>query len=69
MVCYNIVLIISAKLYYKSQNNRRERKWRAMSDADRAHYLETTTDTGNKRYEHALRYLFQCWLLTVDWQA
>lgn len=49
LVAYNIILIISAKLYYRSRNARREKIWGRMSEGDRAYYLETTTDQGNKR--------------------
>lgn len=50
LVAYNIILIVSAKLYYRSRNASREKIWRGMSDAERLHYLETTSDSGNKRY-------------------
>ena len=49
LIAYNIVLIISSKLYYKARNARREKIWEGMSEGDRAYYLETTTDEGNKR--------------------
>ena len=49
LVAYNIILIISSKLYYRSRNARREKIWEGMSEGDRAYYLETTNDQGNKR--------------------
>lgn len=44
-----MILIILSKLYYRSRNARREEIWGRMSEGDRASYLETTTDEGNKR--------------------
>ena len=49
LVAYNIILIISAKLYYKSRNAQRDKIWGTMSEGERADYLQTTTDKGNKR--------------------
>ncbi|KIW85831.1 hypothetical protein Z517_01223 [Fonsecaea pedrosoi CBS 271.37] len=39
------------KLYYIWRNHTREKKWNAMSSEERLHYLETTTDAGNKRLD------------------
>ena len=50
-----MVLIVSSKIYYKWRNAHREKIWRSMSEADRARYLETTTDKGNKRCVAALK--------------
>ena len=49
LVAYNIVLIIASKFYYRSRNASRDKIWESMSEGDRAYYLETTTDKGNKR--------------------
>ncbi|KAG7002090.1 dTDP-4-amino-4,6-dideoxygalactose transaminase [Physcia stellaris] len=51
LIAYNIILIVSAKLYYRSRNAQREKVWSGMSEAERARYLETTTDGGNKRLD------------------
>lgn len=51
---YNIILIILSKLYYKWRNATRDRIWESMSAADKAYYLEHTTDKGNKRCESTL---------------
>ena len=58
LVAYNIILIISSKLYYRSRNARREKIWGRMSEGDRAYYLETTHDQGNKRCVPTLELLF-----------
>ena len=49
LIAFTMVFIISSKLYYISRNAYREKIWQSMSDADRAHYLKTTNDKGNKR--------------------
>ena len=49
LVAWSILLIGASKAYYIWRNKTRERKWSAMSEADRTHYLATTTDKGNKR--------------------
>ncbi|MCJ1457122.1 hypothetical protein MMC28_007488 [Mycoblastus sanguinarius] len=51
LVCYNILLIISSKSYYMWRNASRNKKWSSMSEAEKAHYLQTTTDKGNKRLD------------------
>ncbi|KAF2105343.1 major facilitator superfamily domain-containing protein [Lophiotrema nucula] len=48
---FNFVLFIGAKFYYMWVNARREKIWEAMNKEERAHYLETTTDKGNKRLD------------------
>ena len=53
-MAYNIVVIISSKLYYRSRNAQRDKIWDSMSEAERAQYLVTTTDKGNKRCVTAL---------------
>lgn len=45
-----MLLIISAKLYYKWRNHSREKIWSAMTSQEKANYLETTEEKGNKRY-------------------
>ncbi|KAI1840048.1 hypothetical protein JX266_013739 [Neoarthrinium moseri] len=47
----NILLYLLTKAYYVSRNKQRDRKWDAMTDQERLHYLATTTDEGNKRLD------------------
>ena len=47
----NIFLYLFVKAYYVLRNKQRDRKWMAMTEAERVHYVETTTDKGNKRLE------------------
>jgi hypothetical protein len=51
VIAWNFTLIIGIKLYYKWRNARRDKIWNAMSQDERDHYLETTTDKGNKRLD------------------
>ncbi|KAK4555705.1 hypothetical protein LTR86_007458 [Recurvomyces mirabilis] len=51
LVAYNIVLFVFAKIFYVTINQRREKIWGAMTRDERAHYLSTTTDKGNKRLD------------------
>ncbi|KAF8678633.1 transporter [Rhizoctonia solani] len=46
---WNIVLFQLVKLYYIQRNKWKAARWNTMSTEERAHYLETTTDKGNKR--------------------
>jgi hypothetical protein len=47
----NIGIYIFAKLYYVVRNRRRDTTWSAMTEEQRAEYLATTTDKGNKRLD------------------
>ncbi|KEZ42843.1 hypothetical protein SAPIO_CDS5269 [Scedosporium apiospermum] len=51
IVSGNIAIYILTKAYYVWRNKTRERKWNAMSPEQKRHYLETTTDQGNKRLD------------------
>ena len=55
LIAYNIVLILSSKMYYVRRNAWREKAWRGMSEREKAEYLSTTTDKGNKRYVERTR--------------
>ncbi|KAF2028601.1 phthalate transporter [Setomelanomma holmii] len=48
---YNMFVFIGAKLFYIRVNANREKKWNAMSQEEKQHYLATTTDKGNKRLD------------------
>lgn len=47
----NIGIYTLTKIYYVWRNKSRDTKWKAMSVDERIHYLETTTDEGNKRLD------------------
>ncbi|KAM0438707.1 hypothetical protein ACHAPT_001464 [Fusarium lateritium] len=51
LACVNIGLYLLVKVYYVWRNKTRERRWSAMSEEQRQHYLDTTTDEGNKRLD------------------
>jgi hypothetical protein len=37
--------------YYRWRNNTKAKKWDAMTPEQQHEYRQTTTDTGNKRYD------------------
>ncbi len=47
----NMALYTLTKIYYVKRNASRDRKWNAMTEDERVHYLATTTDEGNKRLD------------------
>lgn len=47
----NIGLYLFAKAYYILRNRHKARRWDAMTEEERANYLDTTTDEGNKRLD------------------
>ncbi|OBZ69164.1 hypothetical protein A0H81_10911 [Grifola frondosa] len=50
--CVNLaVLYPGTKLYYIWRNKQRDRIWNAMTPEEQTHYLETTTDAGNRRLD------------------
>ncbi|KAM3122047.1 hypothetical protein CJJ07_005071 [Candidozyma auris] len=46
-----IPLLILVKLYYVWRNKSRAAKWNAMTPEEQEHYVQTTTDEGNKRLD------------------
>jgi hypothetical protein len=51
ITCMNIVLYVLVKIYYVWRNSQRDKKWNAMTEEERLHYLATTKDQGNKRLD------------------
>ncbi|KAK4208013.1 major facilitator superfamily domain-containing protein [Rhypophila decipiens] len=51
VVFVNIFLYLSTKLWYTYKNSQRDKIWNAMTDQQRAQYLATTKDSGNKRLD------------------
>lgn len=47
----NIAFYSLTKIYYVLRNRHRDRKWNAMTQEERARYLATTRDEGNKRLD------------------
>ncbi|PLB52491.1 putative MFS transporter [Aspergillus steynii IBT 23096] len=54
LIAINIATIVAyvlAKGYYVSRNRWKKAKWEAMNEQEKAHYLENTSDEGNKRLD------------------
>ncbi|CAL5872187.1 uncharacterized protein PFLUO_LOCUS6445 [Penicillium psychrofluorescens] len=51
LLIVNIFIYLFTKFYYVMRNRRREAKWNSMTKEEKIHYLETTTDEGNKRLD------------------
>ncbi|KAF2400138.1 MFS general substrate transporter [Trichodelitschia bisporula] len=51
VVCMNIVIYLLVKAYYIWRNKSRDRKWNALTEAQKVEYLATTKDKGNKRLD------------------
>ncbi|KAJ5562531.1 Major facilitator superfamily domain general substrate transporter [Penicillium sp. DV-2018c] len=51
LVVSNVFIYLLAKAYYVWRNQSRDKKWNAMSDSEKRHYLATTKDEGNKRLD------------------
>ena len=50
--CINLlVLYPGTKLYYIWRNKQRDKIWDAMTSEEKAHYLATTKDVGNRRLD------------------
>ncbi|ETW86866.1 major facilitator superfamily [Heterobasidion irregulare TC 32-1] len=52
----NIVIYIGTYFFYQTINRRRDGTWNAMSPEERAEYIETTKDVGNKRLDFRYAY-------------
>ena len=46
-----VVLYPGTKLYYIWRNRKKDELWEKMTDEEKAKYLETTTDVGNRRLD------------------
>lgn len=51
IIAWNFTLIIASKLYYMWRNASKEKVWSAMTQEQKAEYLATTTQEGNKRLD------------------
>lgn len=47
----DIVIIWLAKAWYVLRNKSRDKVWNAWTEEEKAHYLATTKDQGNKRLD------------------
>ncbi|KAI0308492.1 major facilitator superfamily domain-containing protein [Amylostereum chailletii] len=54
--CMNIVLYIFTFYFYRTLNQRRDKKWNSMTVKEQTEYLETTKDEGNKRLDFRFAY-------------
>lgn len=51
IVATNITLFLLTKVYFIRRNAARAKAWEALSVDERKTYLETTTDSGNRRLD------------------
>ncbi|KAF3934925.1 hypothetical protein ABW19_dt0206911 [Dactylella cylindrospora] len=51
IVIYNIFMILASRYYYVWKNKKRAAIWDNMTVEEKANYLRTTTDKGNKRLD------------------
>lgn len=51
VVGLNILQYFFLKSYYVWRNASRDKRWNAMTDEQKRHYLDTTKDEGNKRLD------------------
>jgi hypothetical protein len=56
LISYNMIIIIGAKLYYRHRNHSKDKIWSSMTSEEKARYLETTDEKGNKRYVLSLSF-------------
>ncbi|KAM0750271.1 MFS general substrate transporter, partial [Meredithblackwellia eburnea MCA 4105] len=51
VISANLVVFIFTKFYFIFRNKQKAKVWEALSPDERAHYLATTTDEGNRRLD------------------
>lgn len=51
IIAFNMVWAVFMKSYYIWRNKQRDEAWNALSREQKDHYLETTSDEGNKRLD------------------
>ncbi|KAL8277245.1 hypothetical protein RQP46_010314 [Phenoliferia psychrophenolica] len=51
IISANLVCFFLTKVWFIYRNKQRAQKWEALSAEERAHYLATTTDEGNRRLD------------------
>lgn len=54
LIAINVVvlfLFVFTKLYYIWRNKQREAKWQALTPEEQHHYINNTTDEGNRRLD------------------
>ncbi|KZV74111.1 MFS general substrate transporter [Peniophora sp. CONT] len=54
--CANLALYALTWFFYRTLNKRRDKTWDRMSTEERAQYLDTTKDEGNKRLDFRFAY-------------
>ncbi|KIJ25658.1 hypothetical protein M422DRAFT_38572 [Sphaerobolus stellatus SS14] len=55
--CINVLILYpGTRMYYKWRNSQRDKIWNHMNAEEKAHYLETTKDVGNKRLDFRFAY-------------
>ncbi|KAF8493574.1 allantoate permease [Gautieria morchelliformis] len=55
--CVNLLILYpGTRMYYKWRNSLRDARWNAMSPQEKAQYLSTTTDQGNRRLDFRFAY-------------
>ncbi|KAM0748405.1 MFS general substrate transporter [Meredithblackwellia eburnea MCA 4105] len=56
IVSANIVLFFLTKAYFIFRNKQKRAAWAALTKEERAHYLATTTDEGNRRLDFVFKH-------------
>lgn len=51
IIVVNLVLFALTKVYFVLRNRHKRRVWESLSSEERQHYLQTTTDEGNRRLD------------------
>lgn len=47
----SVVMFLAVKVYYVWRNNAKAKIWDSWNEQEKAHYLKTTADKGNKRLD------------------